>query len=308
MVDRQLAAGFSADAVGAVLEVYRGYLVAERGLAGESVRCYLNHAKVFLAQVGEPMDAALAGLTAGDVTEFMMTQADQAGSVWTSKAITTALRSLLRFLQVEGLTPAGLVGAVPSVASWRLASLPRGLEHDQVAAIIGSCDLGDVTGRRDHAMFLLLARLGLRAAEVARLELEDVDWRAGEIRVCGKANRVEALPLPVEVGAAIAAYLNGDRPASSCRKVFVGARAPHAALTPSAVRARVGWACVRAGLPRLGAHRMRHTLATDMLRHGSGLAEVGQVLRHRSQLATAIYAKVDQNALRDLARPWPGAR
>jgi integrase len=196
---------------------------------------------------------------------------------------------------------------VPAVASWRLASLPRGLGAGQVQALIAGCDRGTSVGVRDHAVLVVLARLGLRTAEVAALRLEDVDWWAGQVLIRGKGNRVERLPLPVVVGQALTGYLTGARPACSCRSVFVTARGrPPRPLTAMAIRQIVARACARAGLPRLGAHRLRHTLASDMLRAGTPLAQVGQVLRHRSELSTAVYAKVDHAALGQLARPWPG--
>lgn len=176
-----------------------------------------------------------------------------------------------------------------------------------MTALLSAHDLTTAVGLRDHAVLITLARLGLRGAEVAALGLVDVDWRAAEIVVRGKGSRVERLPLPVEVGEALADYLTGARPHCGCDAVFVTARAPYRALSAEAVRAIMGRACAHAGLPRLGAHRLRHTLASDLLRAGAPLAEIGQILRHRSQLATATYAKVDYDALVTLARPWPGS-
>jgi site-specific recombinase XerD len=294
-------------AVEELLAAYRGYLLAERGLAAESVRCYVNQARFFLSQFPAPLGAALAGLDAGRVRAFMLAECPRCGSVWSAKALVTAVRSLLRFLHVEGLVPGPLAGAVPAVAGWRLAALPRGLEAGQVAALLASCDMGKPAGVRDRAILTMLARLGLRGAEVAALELGDVDWRAGEMLVRGKGSRRDRLPLPADVGQALAAYLTGARPVCACRALFVTARAPRRGLTPAAVRGVVAQACIRAGLPRFGGHRLRHSVATDLLRAGAGLAEVGQVLRHRSQLATAGYAKVDRDALGTLARPWPGS-
>lgn len=289
-----------------LLEEYRAFLVGERGLAAESVRCYGNHARVFLAQLPDPVEVAVAGLSAGQVTAFVVGYC-RGRNTWSAKAMVTALRSLLRFLHVSGRLPGSLVGAVPAVASWRLASLPRTLTAGQVEALIAGCDLHTPVGVRDHAVLVVLARLGLRTAEVAALRLEDVDWRAGQVLIRGKGNRIEGLPLPIAVGQALAGYLTEARPACSCRSVFVTARGrPPRPLTAMAVRQIVARACTRAGLPRLGAHRLRHTLASDMLRAGTPLAQVGQVLRHRSQLSTAVYAKVDEVALRELARPWPG--
>ncbi len=302
---RQLAPGVTP--VEALLADYCAWLVGERGLAAESVRCYTNQAKTFLAQLGDQLGASLARLDAAAVTAFMVDACSAADSVWSAKARVTAMRSLLRFLHVEGLVPVPLTAAVPGVAGWRLGGLPRGLEHEQVQALLAGCDTTTAVGLRDHAILTVLARLGLRGAEVAALGLGDVDWRAGELVVRGKGARVERLPLPAEVGAALAAYLTGGRPSCGCATLLVTARAPYQPLSGTSIRAIMGRACKRAGLPRLGAHRLRHTLATDMLRAGVPMVEVGQVLRHRSQLATAIYAKVDHQTLRTLARPWPGS-
>jgi integrase/recombinase XerD len=293
--------------VAVVLDRYRAFLVDERGLAADSVRCYLLDARAFLTQLSGPVVPALAGLSAQDVAGFMLRYC-RGRNTWSAKAMVTGLRSLLRYLHVAGLIPASLVGAVPTVAGWRGAGLPRGLQAAQVQAMVAGCDVGTVVGRRDRAVLLLLARLGLRTVEVARLGLDDVDWRVGAVAVRGKGDRVESLPLPVDVGEAVVAYLTGGRYRGDCRSLFVRIRNPHSALTAGSVRAIVARACARAGLPRLGAHRLRHTLATDLLRAGTPLAQVGQVLRHRSQLSTALYAKVDHAALRELARPWPGAR
>lgn len=188
----------------------------------------------------------------------------------------TAVRSLLRFLHLGGYVPVGLAGAVPSVAGWRLASLPRGLEAGQVEQLLAACDRGSLVGRRDFAVLMVLARLGLRGAEVAGLRLVDVDWRAGELTVHGKANRIDGLPLPVAVGEALVVYLTKGRPRCDVATLFVTVRAPFRPLSPAAVRQIVARACRRAGLPQLGAHRLRHTLASDMLRAGGSLAEVGQ--------------------------------
>jgi integrase/recombinase XerD len=220
----------------------------------------------------------------------------------------TALRSLLGFMHLEGLIAEPLVGAVPSSASWRLSGLPRALEPGQVGALLTCCDRGTVVGRRDLAVLTMLVRLGLRAGEVAALNLEDIDWRAGELVVVGKGRRSERLPLPVDVGEAISGYLRDGRPSSALdRALFVRVKAPHQRLTTGGITQVVVSAARRAGLGQIHAHRLRHTAATSMLRAGAPLREIGQVLRHREQLSTAIYAKVDRAALRSLAQPWPGA-
>ena len=271
---------------------------------------YCVQARKFLAALPAPLDDSLARLDAAQVTAFMVRRTTDAGSVWSAKALVTAVRSLLCYLHVDGRIPAPLTGSVPAVAGWRLASLPRGLEAQQVSALLLAPDPKSPAGRRDRAVLTVLARLGLRGAEVAALQLGDIDWHAGEIAVRGKGSRVERLPLPSEVGKALSNYLMKDRPRCSATAVFLTARAPYQALTGTCIRAIMGRACARAGLPQLGAHRLRHTLATTILRAGAPLPEVGQVLRHRSQLSTTIYAKVDHEALRTLAQPWPegGAR
>ena len=199
-----------------------------------------------------------------------------------------------------------LAEAVPSPPGWTLTGLPKALSQSQVAALLGSCDLQTATGRRDLAILTLLARLGLRAGEVAHLGLDDIDWRRGELVVRGKGNRIGRLPLPWDVGERIVDYLHDGRPDGvEDRTVFVGAQAPHRALSSIGVTTVVAAAGRRAGLGTIGAHRLRHSAATAMLAGGGSLREIGDVLRQRRAMTTAIYAKVDLNALRTLARPWP---
>ena len=292
-------------AAGLLLAQYRDYLAGERGLAAESVRCYLVQGRKLVDELGEPLEESLRQLDAAAVTSFIMRQARQAASTWSAKTLVTATRSLLRFLHVKGLITVPLAGAVPAVAGWRLSALPRGLEPAQVEAIIAAPDPESRSGLRDRAILMLLARLGLRGAEAAGLVLADIDWQAGEITVTGKASQAEAMPLPADAGQALADYLTKGRPRCSCTAVFVTARAPYHQITPSVVRALVPRACEQAGLPPAGAHRLRHSLATGVLRAGAPLSEVGQLLRHRSQLSTSIYAKIDYARLGLVARPWP---
>jgi integrase/recombinase XerD len=290
----------------ALLARYRDYLAVERGLGAGTIVGYVTAVRPFVAArtVDEVVD--LAGLAAGDVTGFVLT-ACPGRSKGSAKLVVSALRSLLGFLFVEGLIAVPLAGAVPSVAGWKLAELPRSVEPDEVRRLLAACDRATPTGRRDLAMVTLLVRLGLRAGEVCSLGLDDIDWHAGEITIRGKGNRVERLPLPDDVGEAVARYLHQGRPSTAeGRSVFVRVHAPHRALTSPAVTNVVYTACARAGLDRFGAHRLRHTAATQMVRAGAGLPEVGQVLRHRLLLTTAIYAKVDRDGLRSLARVWPG--
>jgi integrase/recombinase XerD len=291
--------------VEALLAEFRTWLAGERGLSAATVCCYGKQARAFLAWLPEPLTAALQRLDAGQVISFMLGYCRDRNTE-SAKAMVTAVRALLRFLHVAGHVPVPLAAAVPAVAGWRLAPLPRGLNADQVQRLLGGCDRDTIVGRRDYAILTILARLGLRGAEVAALELGDLDWRSGEVVIRGKGNRRERLPLLVDVGEALAAYLMAGRPRGEAATVFCTVRAPYRRLSPAAVRAIMGYACQRAGLDRVGVHRLRHWLATEMLRAGASLPEVGQVLRHRSHLATSIYAKVDDNALRVLARRWPG--
>jgi integrase/recombinase XerD len=292
----------------ALLGRYRRYLVTERGLAATTARGYADMVRPFLASRGDAGGLGMEKLTAAEVTAFVLATCPgkPKGS---AKLTVTALRSLLGFLHVEGLIGEPLGQHVPSVASWRLAGLPRALEPGQVKALLASCDQDTAAGRRDFAMLTLLARLGLRAGEVAALTLGDIDWRAGEITVRGKGSRAERLPLPADAGEAIASYLADGRPEplEGARQVFLRARAPHRALTAGGVSGAVSAAGQRTGIGPVHAHRLRHSAATGMLAAGASLAEIGQVLRHRRLLSTAIYAKTDTEALRVLARPWPGA-
>lgn len=284
---------------------YRDWLLGERGLTAGTARGYVDCVRPFVVTRlrGEVLE--LAELSAGDVTGFVLA-ACPGRAVGSAKLIVCALRSLLGWLHLTGQVPASLATAVPSVAGWRLSGLPKALEPDQLRRLFAACDRRTAGGRRDYAIMLLLSRLGLRAGEVARLGLDDICWRRGEITIVGKGNRAERLPLPADVGAAVAAYLRRGRPSTAQgRSAFVRSHAPHRALTTGAVTEVVFDASQRAGLAQMHAHRLRHTAAVTMLRAGSSLSEVGQVLRHRSPVSTAIYAKVDRDALSVLARPWP---
>ena len=216
------------------------------------------------------------------------------------------MRALLRFLYLRGCTATPLATAAPRTVGWRDRGPSRGLTTEQMAGLLASCDRRTNTGRRDFAILTVLARLGLRANEVATLRLEDVDWRAGEITVHGKGNRTDRLPLPVDVGQAIADYCRRGRPRVASRALFVQARAPYAGLTSTAVSKVVQAACRRAGLPEVGAHRLRHTAAASLRRAGAPLFEIGQLLRHQHAVTTAGYARDDEAALAELTRRWPG--
>ena len=290
-----------------LLDSYGRYLRVERRLAPSTVRSHEDVARRFLSRhaAGDRLD--LDGLTAAEVTAFVLAQA-RLRSVGSMKALVSPLRSLLRFLFVAGMTPRDLTAAVPGIANPRLGALPKALDAATVAALLVGCDRGTAVGRRDFAILTVLARLGLRAGEVAALRLDDIDWRAGELLVRGKGNRLDRLPLPADVGEAVVDYLRHGRPPSSCRAVFLRAVGPDAAMTGHSVVMVPRSASRRAGLPVIvGAHRLRHTAASDMLRHGGSLAEIAQVLRHHSESTTAIYAKLDRAALGLLVRPWPRA-
>ncbi len=287
-----------------LLEDYRRYLSVERGLSAHTVLdAYGPAARLFLAGRDSTDGLGLERLRATDVTSFLARECPKR-SVPGARDLVCALRSLLRYLHLAGRIEAPLVWAVPSVADLRDRTLPRGMEPGAVKKLLASCDRRRLVGRRDFAILLLLSRLGLRAAEVAGLRLDDIDWRRGELLVRGKGSRVDTLPLPVDVGEAIVSYLR-RRPACGCRELFLRITAPVEGLN----RSTIGWvvraACDRAGLARVGAHRLRHSAATGMLRQGASLGEIGLVLRHRQQKTTAIYAKVDRIALGGLVRPWP---
>ena len=287
-----------------LLADYARYLSVERGLCEHTVLdAYVPAARLFLSDLDCSAGLDLAQLTAGDVSSFLARECPRR-SVSGARDLVCALRSWLRYLHLAGLVTTPLVWAVPSVADLRDRTLPRGLEPAAVRRLLASCDRRRLIGRRDYAILLLLARLGLRAGEVAAITLDDIDWRAGLLLVHGKGGREDALPLPTDVGEAIVSYLR-RRPRCGCRALFLRVTAPRQGLNRCTVAWVVRAACDRAGLARVGAHRLRHTCATQMLRAGASLPEIGQILRHREQKTTAIYAKVDHAALRALARPWP---
>jgi site-specific recombinase XerD len=288
-------------AAGQLLRGFETYLLEERGI--KEVGRYLYLVRPFLGGLGLSDVSTLKELSAKAVSDFIVREG-RSSSVGHLKLKATALRAFLRYLHVRGLCR-DLSGAIPRVSGYRLAGLPRAVPEETLRRIESSCDRNTVTGRRDYAILLLLSRLGLRAGEVAALELDDVRWIQGEIVVRGKGTE-GVLPLPQDVGDALVDYLKVGRPTSTSRKVFLAMNAPRRELTASAVRHVVRGACQRAGLPPIGSHRLRHSAATLMLRRGASLPEVGQVLRHRRLTSTAIYAKVDYRALRSVSRAWPG--
>lgn len=289
----------------AAVESYRSWLRTDRGLSAETARCYGNWAFKFCDWLGSDLACGLSGLTAAQVTGYVVTLAERLEAQESAKAMVTALRSFLRYACVAGWISRDLSAAVLATASWRMDSIPRALPEGVTTVLTESCDTSTLPGLRNHAVIVLLTELGLRRGEVAGLRLGDVDWRDGLIQVTGKGNRTEKLPLPAAAGQALAAYVTGGRPIDAGEAVFVTLRKPLRAISPAAVTAIIRQACVKAGIDPVGPHRFRHTLACQMLRAGASLPEIGQVLRHQSALSTSVYAKVDYDRLRPLARPWP---
>jgi len=287
---------------------FETYLRNERVLAEATVVNYVPFVRRFLADRFGTGRIALSRLCARDVVRFVQRQAPHLHRR-SAKLLTTALRSFLRYARYRGEVATDLAAAVPCVPNWSMASIPRGIPPEAVRQLLASVDRRTAVGRRDYAILLLLARLGLRASEVVSLELDDFDWAAGQLNVRGKGNQRAALPLSPEVGRAIAAYLRDGRPPSPSRRAFLQAKAPiRGLLGQTVIKSIVGGALERARIksPTKGAHQFRHALATQMLRGGASLTEIGEVLRHRSPQTTTIYAKVDLDALRPLALPWPG--
>jgi site-specific recombinase XerD len=288
---------------------YRQYLSEERGLAEGSIDLLLRYANRFLFAKFGSGRLNLSKLTASDVTLFVKRHAHQHSPSY-ARAMLKGMRSFLRYLYYKQLIDIDLSQTVPKVAVWSFSTLPKFLSTEQVRQVLRHCDRTTPLGRRDYAILLLLARLGLRAGEVVRLNLEDIDWENARITVMGKGEKPAQLPLPADAGKAIASYLRHDRPRCGCRRLFLCAHAPLRGFGSSgAVSEIVRWALVKAGVVvpgRKGAHLLRHGLATTMLRKRASLDEIGELLRHKSRQTTAIYAKVDLESLRALALPWPG--
>jgi site-specific recombinase XerD len=286
------------------------YLARERGTTNRtSVYWYRRIARSFLTGRVDPESGMLAPLTAGEVTAFLLGECRHC-SRWGGMRLVSSLRGLLRFLLVDGLVDDDLIAAVPRLPAWSLVRLPKALPAEHAARIVASCDRSTPAGCRDYAILMMLSRIGLRGCEISRLLLEDLDWRAGEVIVRGKREYHERLPLPVDVGDALVDYLRHvrPRPASGDRHVFLTAVRPHVPLNEESriVGQIVLRASKRAGLGRVGVHRLRHTVATEALRAGAPLEEIASLLRHRDWVTTLGYAKVDWVRLRELARPWPG--
>ncbi len=287
---------------------FKQYLVRERSLAERTVGAYTDAAHIFLAALFGQDRRDPSQWTAADVLTFVRQHA-QARKADHMRRLCVGLRVFLRYLQFAGKTQQDLASTVPRIAHWRLATLPKSLSPAQVKHVLAHCNRFTAIGRRNHAVLLLLVRLGLRAGEIRSLTLDDIDWRNGQVTINGKGRGPEQMPLPVDVGTALAAYLANGRPPSASRAVFVRVRSPHAQFSSGGAVTSIAIDSIRAAgidVPCKGAHVFRHTLATQMLRDGASLREIGQVLRHRNEDTTRIYAKVDLRRLRTLALSWPG--
>ena len=291
----------------AILDRYEKHLRSERGLTTATIINYLPFARKFLSDRFGEGPFLLKVVRPCDISGFILRHA-RTMSCRRAQLMTTVFRSFFRFLFQRGELQVDLAPSIPTVADWRLSTLPRYITAEEVIRVLGSCDRHTAMGRRDYALLLLLARLGLRAGEIVAMQLDDIDWRSGEILVRGKGLLYDRMPLPVDVGQALAVYLRHDRPSSKTRRVFVCRKAPQRGFSgPSTVSTIVRRALDRAGLhPGFkGAHLLRHSLATSMIRSGASMSEIGEILRHRSPSTTEIYAKLDFEGLRSLAQPWP---
>jgi site-specific recombinase XerD len=292
-----------------IFKEFEDYLRTERGLSPRSIIRHLPIIRRFLHEVCPAGVDDLGKIGQESVIGYIERHARD-WSPKTGKVMCWSLRAFLRYLHHRGLNPRALAGCVPSIRRWKLATLPTYLPTGQVQKALDGCNRATAMGRRDYAILMMLAKLGLRADEVATLTLDDIDWRAGEMHVRAKGRQRARMPMPPDVGAAVVAYLRNGRPKSPCRRLFVRTLAPHVGFASGSV---ITWiaktALDRAGVrdcAHRGAHIFRHSLATDLLRSGATLTEIGQLLRHESHDSTRIYAKVDIEALRTLSLPWPG--
>lgn len=284
------------------------YLSEERGLSTATRVNYRPFIQRFLSARFGTSPIRFTALDAKDVIRFILNHAPRM-SPKRAGLMVTALRSFFRYLRHRGDITTDLASCVPPIANWRFSSLPKFLQPLEVQRILNQCDRQTAQGRRDYAILLLLIRLGLRACEVVALKLDDIHWQAGEITIRGKGSRWARLPLPADVGQALAAYLKKDRPRCSTRRLFIRLRAPrHGFANSIAISSLVARTLKKAGIhsPYKGAHLFRHTLATQMLRQGASLADIANLFRHQSLNTTTLYAKVDLVSLRPLAQPWPG--
>ena len=292
------------DPLEAFVARYLTFLRSERGLAPGTARMYVRVASQLALECIAGGGDDWTGLRAGDVTDFVALTCSGKGVSW-ARQVVSALRCLLRYLQLEGLTDLALDQAVLSVAGVSPPP-PQGISPAEVEALLASCNRQSAMGRRDYAILILLCRLGLRGGEVVGLTLDDIDWRTGSVVVVGKGGRRDRLPLLADVGEALADYLHHGRPPAEDRAIFLRCCAPIRGLKETgSIRSILAGACIRAGIDYVRPHRLRHTLATEMLRCGVPLRDIGQVLGHQSAAATAVYAKVDLEGLRVVARPWP---
>lgn len=292
-----------------IFEEFGDYLRRERGLAPKSIIRHLPVIRRFLGEVCPAGAGDLGKISVEDVIRYIERHARD-WSAASGKAMCWSLRAFLRYLHHAGLNPLPLAGCVPSIRRWKLASLPTYLSAAQVQKVLDRCDRTTAVGRRDYAILMMLGKLGLRANEVATLTLDDIDWRSGQMLVRAKGRQQARMPMPADVGSAVAAYLHDGRPRSSCRRLFLRTLAPHVGFASGcAITMIAKTALDRAGIcgyAHQGAHLFRHSLATELLRSGATLSEIGQLLRHESHDTTRIYAKVDIEALRTLSLPWPG--
>ena len=287
-----------------ILDCYRRWCVTQRGLTLTTTDQYVRRVAMFLALWRPDARFVVADLDGDAILATIRVVAGAMPSP-SLRCMVTALRCFLRFLHATGRATSSLVAAVPALKAWPRTALPSMLPAGDARRLVTGCDPASPRGRRDGAIVLVLLRLGLRASEVARLAVDDIDWRAGELTIKGKGGRVDRLPLPAEVGEAIAAYLRGGRPSSSNRSLFLSATAPIRTLSSDAVGSLVYRACVRAGVARVGPHALRRALATETLRAGAPMSEVAQLLRHVDQATSSIYAAADVAAVAALAQPWP---
>jgi site-specific recombinase XerD len=294
------------DPVAGLVERYAGWLRRERRLSEATISGRVTVAGRFLRtlMVADQLRVELLGPQR--VVDFVL-EASRRYAVGSMKVVTVSLRCLLRYLFAVGMVERDLAAVVPSVAGWRLSTLPPAPGEDVLAALLAACDRSTPVGRRDFAVLLLMARLGLRAAEVAVLRLEDLDWRSGEVVIHGKGGRIDRLPLPADVGAALVDYLRRGRRSSTLRQVFVRSVGPDKAMSRQSVVMVPRCASRRAGIPTVAAHQLRHRAACRVLADGGNLTEVAQLLRHEAEATAAIYAKVDLAALAAAACPWPQA-
>ena len=291
-----------------VVYEFGGFLLNNRGLSRKTFKQYGPFIECFLTDCFAERPFGLSALSGADIIRFVHHQSTRL-SVARTKVATNALRAFLRYAVYRGEINADLVEAVPSIASWSMTAIPRAISQDHIQAVLAHCRRDTPIGRRDYAILLLLVYLGLRAGEIVSLTLDSIDWEAGSITVAGKGDQQNCLPLPAEVGEALADYLRQGRPRCKDRALFLRTLAPIRGLgTQTTIGTIVNTAVRRAGVntPTRGAHQFRHALATQMLRQGASLTEIGRLLRHQHPKTTNIYAKVGVDALRSISLAWPG--